>query len=89
MGGGGVQGGGFGGGGGPVGQFGGTCPQGQALVHHRPTTSPCPPYHTITLTFAANWFSHASHVNLAKQDPPKFVHGYFCHIIALHFGPQQ
>ena len=33
-----------------------------------PLTSPCPPSnHTITLnltmTFAANWFSHASHVD--------------------------
>ena len=63
-GGGGVREGGFGGGGGRWGDLGGTCPQGQALVHHRPPASPCPPSnHTITLTFAANWFSHTSHVN--------------------------
>ena len=59
-----------------------------------PLTSPCPPSnHTITinltLTFAASWFGHASHVDWAEQDPPNFVHGYFCHIIALHFGPQH
>ena len=58
-----------------------------------PLTSPCPPSnHTITitinltLTFAA---SYASHVDWAEQDPPNFVHGCFCHIIALHFGPQH
>ena len=46
------------------GDLGSTCPQRQALVHHRPPTSPCPPSdHTITLTFAAKWFGHASHVN--------------------------
>ena len=59
-----------------------------------PLTSPCPESnHTIsinlTLTFAASWFGHASHVNWAAQDPPNFVHGCFCHIIALHFGPQH
>ena len=59
-----------------------------------PLTSPCPPSnHTITinltLTFAARWFGHASHVDWAEQDPPNFVHGCFCHIIALHFGPQH
>ena len=59
-----------------------------------PLTSPCPQSnHTITinltLTFAASWFGHACHVNWAAQDPPNFVHGYFCHIIALHFGPQH
>ena len=59
-----------------------------------PLTSPCPPSnHTITinvtLTFAATWFGHASHVDWAEQDPPNFVHGCFCHIIALHFGPQH
>ena len=59
-----------------------------------PLTSPCPPSnHTITinltLTFAASWFGHASHVDWAEQDPPNFVHGCFCHIIALHFGPQH
>ena len=57
-------------------------------------TSPCPPSnHSITidltLTFAASWFGHASHVDWAEQDPPNFVHGCFCHIIALHFGPQH
>ena len=59
-----------------------------------PLTSPCPPSnHTITinltLTFAASWFGHASHVDWAEQDPPNFVHGCFCHMIALHFGPQH
>ena len=58
-----------------------------------PLTSPCPPSnHTITtnltLTFAASWFGHVSHVDWVEQDPPNFVHGCFCHIIALHFGPQ-
>ena len=57
-------------------------------------TSPCPPSnHTIpinlTLTFAAGRFGHASHVDWVEQDPPNFVHGCFCHIIALHFGPQH
>ena len=42
-----------------------------------PLTSPCPPSnHTITinlsLTFAATWFGHASHVDWAEQDPPQF-----------------
>ena len=59
-----------------------------------PLTSPCPPSnHTITinltLTFAASWFGHASHVYWAEQDPPNFAHGCFCQIIALHFGPQH
>ena len=59
-----------------------------------PLTSPCPPSnHTITinltLTFAATWFGHANHVDWAEQDPPNFVHGCFCHIIALHFGPRH
>ena len=59
-----------------------------------PLTSPCPPSnHTITinltLTFAASWFGHASHVDWAEQDAPNFVHGCFCHIIALHFVPQH
>ena len=58
-----------------------------------PLTSPCPPSnHTITinltLTFAATWFGHASHVDWVEHHPPNFLHGYFCHIIALHFGPQ-
>ena len=49
-----------------------------------PLTSPCPPSnHTITinltLTFAASWFGHASHVDWADQDPPNVVHGCFCH----------
>ena len=57
-------------------------------------TSPCPPSnHTITinltLTFAATWFGHASHVDWAEHHPPKFIHGCFCHIIALHFGPHM
>ena len=39
-----------------------------------PLTSTCPPSnHSITinrtLTFAANWFGHASHVDWAEQDP--------------------
>ena len=59
-----------------------------------PLTSPCPPSNhsitiNLTLTFAANWFGHASHVDWAEQGPPNFVHGCFCHIIALHFGPQH
>ena len=53
-----------------------------------PLTSPCPQSnHTITinltLTFASNWFGHASHVDWAEQDPPNFVHGCLCHFIAL------
>ena len=59
-----------------------------------PLTSSCPPSnHSITInltpTFAASWFGHASHGDWAEQDPPNFVHGCFCHIIALHFGPQH
>ena len=59
-----------------------------------PLTSPCPPSNhsitiNLTLTFAASWFGHASHVDWAEQDPSNFVHGCFCHIIALHFGPQH
>ena len=59
-----------------------------------PLTSPChPSNHTntinLTLTFAAGWFGHASHVDWAEQDPPNFVHGCFCHIIAFHFGPKH
>ena len=59
-----------------------------------PLTSPCPPSNrTITLnlnlTFVASWFGHASHVDWAEQDPPNFVYGCFCRIIALHFGPQH
>ena len=59
-----------------------------------PLTSPCPPSnHTIitnlTLTFATNWFGHASHVDWAEQDPPNSIHGCFCNIAALHFGPQH
>ena len=58
-----------------------------------PLTSPCPPSnHIITinlsLTFAVTWFGHASHVDWAEHHPPNFIHGCFCHIIALHFGPQ-
>ena len=46
------------------------------------TGSPYPPSnHTIainlTLTFAASWFGHASHVDRAEQDPPNFVHSCF------------
>ena len=59
-----------------------------------PLTSPCPPSNhcitiNLTLTFAASWFGHARHVDWAEQDPSNFVHGCFCHIIALHFGPQH
>ena len=58
-----------------------------------PLTSPCPPSnHTITinltLTFAVTWFGHVSHVDWAEHHPPNFIQGCFCHIIALHFGPQ-
>ena len=47
-----------------------------------PLTSPCPPSNhsitiNLTLTFAASWFGHASHVDWAEQDPPNFVHGAF------------
>ena len=57
-----------------------------------PLTSPCPPSnHTIainlTLTFAASWFGHVSHVDWAEQDPPNFIHGCFCHIIAPFWTP--
>ena len=39
-----------------------------------PLTSTCPPSNhsitlNLTLTFAASWFSHASHVDWAEQDP--------------------
>ena len=59
-----------------------------------PFTSPCPPFNhsitiNLTLTFAASWFCHASHVYWAEKDPPNFALGCFCHIIALHFGPHQ
>ena len=95
--GGGLQGGGggagglVGGGGVRVGQFGVV---GLGGGGGAPLTSPCPlSNHTITinltLTFAASWFGHASHVDWAEQDPANFVHGGFCHIIALHFGPQH
>ena len=62
------------GGGVQVGQFGVVRGGGGAEA---PLTSPCPQSnHTITmnltLTFAASWFGHASHVNWAAQDPPKF-----------------
>ena len=60
-----------------------------------PLTLP-PSNHTITinltLTFAASWFGHASHVDWVEQDPPNLPrspNGCFCHIIALHFGPQH
>ena len=60
---------------------------------HRLPLPPLAPNHTITinltLTFAAGWLGHASHDNWAAQDPPKFVHGCLCHMIALHFGPQH
>ena len=87
---------GWGGGGVQVGQFGvvrgGGAGGGGKGGHRLPL--PCPQSnHTITinltLTFAASWSGHASHVNWAAQDPPNFVHGCFCHIIALHFGPQH
>ena len=89
-----------GGGSGRVGWLGGTSrwgdlgPRPSVGPSRAPLTSSCPPsIHTIilnlTLTFAASRFSHASHVDWAEQDPPNFVHGSFCHIIALHFGPQQ
>ena len=57
-----------------------------------PLTSPCPPSnHTITInltpTMAANWFWLCSHVGWAEQNPPNFIQGCFCHIIALHLDP--
>ena len=101
--GGGGGGGGIGGGGGWEGRLGGGVQVGQFGVVRggrggggakAPLTSPCPQSnHTITinltLTFAASCFGHASHVNWAARDPPNFFHGCFCHIIALHFGPQH
>ena len=44
------------------------------------------PYHhpKPNHNFAASWFSHASHVDLAEQDPPNFVHGCF---LAYHCSP--
>ena len=81
----------WGGGGIQVGRFGVWWGGGGAQA---PLTSPCPPSnHTITinltLTFAASYYGHASHVDWAEQDAPNFVDGCFCHIIALHFGPQH
>ena len=43
-----------------------------------PLTSPYPPSNhsitiNLTLTFAASWFGHASHVDWVEQDPPNFV----------------
>ena len=89
LGGGGPGGTSWGGGGIQVGRFGVWGGGAQA-----PLTSPCPPSnHTITtnltLTFAASSYGHASHVDWVEQDAPNFVHGCFCHIIALHFGPQH
>ena len=57
-----------------------------------PLTSPCPPSNHIitinlTLTFAASWFGHAYHVDWAEQNPHNFIHGHFCHIVALQCGP--
>ena len=75
----------LGGGGVQVGRFG--------VVRGGGGQAPPQSNHTITinltLTFAASWFGHASHVNWGAQDPPNFVHGCFCDIIALHFGPQH
>ena len=77
--------------GGPGGVIWGVVGRGGAQA---PLTSPCPPSnHTITinltLTFAASYYGHASHADWAEQDAPNFVDGCFCHIIALHFGPQH
>ena len=71
----------------------GTRPWWLALGGEAPLTSPCPPCnHTITinltLTFAATLFGHARDVDWAEHHPPNFIHGCFCHIIALHFEPQ-
>ena len=42
-----------------------------------PLTSPCPPSnHTIT-------------INLNLTFAASWFHGCFCHIIALHFGPEH
>ena len=87
--GGGAPGGSVGGGGSRWGDLG--CWGGGAQA---PLTSPCPPSNhsitiNLTLTFAASWFGHASHVDRVEQNPSNFVHGCFCHIIALHFGPQH
>ena len=76
------------------GDFGGGAPGGsvggggvQVGLPLPPLTSPCPPlalcpYHHHNPNLC-------SHVDWAEQDPPNFVHGCFCHIIALHFGPQH
>ena len=71
------------GGGVQVGRFGGYMPPKPSVgPSQAPLTSP-PSNHTITLnltpTFAANWFSHASHVDEAEKDAPNCVHGCFCH----------
>ena len=47
-----------------------------------PLTSLCPPSNhlitlNLTLTFAASWFSHASHAVWAEQDLPNFICGCF------------
>ena len=77
--GGGAPGGSVWGGGVQVGRFGVFGGGGGAQA---PLTSPCrPSNHTITinltLTFAATWFGHASHVDWAKQDPPIWLMATF------------
>ena len=57
-----------------------------------PLTSPCPPSnHTITinltLTFAASWFGHASHVHWAEQDPSNFVLAAFATLLLSILDP--
>ena len=74
---------------------GGRCPQRPSVTPSQaPLTSPCPPSNNtippnLTLTFAASWLSHANHVDWAEQDSPNFVHGCFCHIIALDLTPTR
>ena len=66
----------WGGGGIQVGRFG--VLGGGGWGAQAPLTSPCAPSnHTITinltLTFAASYFGHASHVDWSEQDPPNSV----------------
>ena len=71
------------------GVFGGTCPPRPSIRQSQaPLTSPCPPSsHTIivnvALTFAASWFSHASHVDYAQ------LMAAFCHMHCTYTALQH
>ena len=57
-----------------------------------PLTSPCPPSEdTITinqtLTFAASWFGHASHVDWSEQEPPTSFMAAFARTLLSIFDP--